>query len=101
MAWFLFGLHVSKSSLKTNVRYWRWFQPVNATTERSQPPSKLISSSNLFCRGDSCVLGFRVEVRPLTHRAEQAPCPFWGKADIAKDAPLVDIAKLAAASIRN
>jgi hypothetical protein len=22
MAWFLFGLHVSKSSLKTNVRYW-------------------------------------------------------------------------------
>jgi hypothetical protein len=26
---------------------------------------------------------------------------FWGKAGIAKDAPLVDIAKLAAASIRN
>ena len=45
--------------------------PAHDNTERSKPPSQHFRSINAFDHGDNRALGFRVDLRPLTHRAEQ------------------------------
>jgi hypothetical protein len=45
--------------------------PAHDNTERSKPPSQRFRSTNAFDCGDNRALGFRVDLRPLTHRAEQ------------------------------
>jgi hypothetical protein len=45
--------------------------PAHDNTERSKPPSQHFRSINAFDHGDNRALGFRVDLRPLMHRAEQ------------------------------